>query len=71
MTHARAGEADDRRMPVLAQRQTGWQMRTDAVRRMAEIDVTDKSEVFGRNASTVEKISIKNTNQSKTGRDNS
>ena len=33
---------------MLAQRQTGWQMRTDAVRRMAEIDVTDKSEAFGR-----------------------
>ena len=56
---------------MLAQRQTGWQMRTDAVRRMAEIDVTDKSEAFGRNASTYEKISNKNTNQSKTGRDNS
>ena len=46
-------------------------MRTDAVRRMTEIDVTDKSEAFGRRVSTLEKISIKNTNQSKTGRDNS
>ena len=69
--HARAGGADDRRMPVLTQRQTEWQMRTDAVRRMAEIDVTDKSEVFGRCVSTLEKISNKNINQSKTGRDNS
>ena len=34
-------------------------MRTDAVRRMTEIDVTDKNEAFGRRVSTLEKISIR------------
>ena len=54
-------------MLALAQKQTICQMRTDAVRCMTEIDVTDKSEAFGRSTSTLEKISIKNTKQSKTG----
>ena len=48
LAHARAGGADGGWMLALAQKQTICQMRTGVVRRMTEIDVTDKSGAFGR-----------------------